>query len=684
MIDKNEIETMQNAILRYTRFRNEREEEGERMVGPTISDKDFFSKHLLLNTKGMGPVAKAVRNGEEKEMRRTFAQYIRSHLKPELLFQSPYEIPENVYMLPNETEEEAGARILTKELVSCGVSHEFGEEVNWFYNPTANQYAEWTWQLNRHNEWKLLAHLYRKSKEERYAKACADLFQSWVKQAVVPDKAKGYETLSWRTIECGIRMGANWPYVLHTFYQSPYFTDDVIVDWYKSVWEHGKRLYEHHMQGNWLVMEMNGLAHIGILMPEFLESKEWFDYAIMQLQKQLNEQIYPDGFQYELSTGYHDVVINNYQRLIRTARAYKVPIPDSFYERLEAATEINVKLMMPNGKVPDINDGAWKSVKEVLLPKMELFPNNPYFQWIVSDGKVGTAPSYTTVALPYAGMMVMRSSWKPNAVWGFFDAGPFGRAHQHEDKLSFLLSVGENVVVTEAGNYAYDSSEMRKYVLSTRGHNTVLVDGFEQNRRKNYRWQEEDIEKEAGMEYRISPECDYAEGVYEDGYGEDAKLFVTHKRSVYFIKRTAMIEEPFFLVIDRLYSKKEHAYELLWHIDSEEITENRVGVTTPQLSIYKSENACASELIYGEKTPNWQGWVATASIQGAYRPVYTWKQIVKGWNTRVVNLFYPKAHKQNPIKTIIAGTDTGQSDVTIVLKDGYKLELYEEGLKGRE
>ena len=36
-------------------------------------------------------------------------------------------------------------------------------------------------------------------------------------------------------------------------------------------------------------------------------------------------------------------------------------------------------------------------------------------------------------------------------------------------------------------NYAYDTSEMRKYVLSTRAHNTIRIDGKDQNTRRSWR-----------------------------------------------------------------------------------------------------------------------------------------------------------------------------------------------------
>ena len=43
------------------------------------------------------------------------------------------------------------------------------------------------------------------------------------------------------------------------------------------------------------------------------------------------------------------------------------------------------------------------------------------------------------------------------------------------------------VLLVEGGVYTYDASVWRKYVLSSRAHNVVLVDGLEQARRKSPR-----------------------------------------------------------------------------------------------------------------------------------------------------------------------------------------------------
>lgn len=650
--------------------------------GPLLDDKSFYQEHLNYSVPGLEKVKEAAEQENYEEAGKQLAAYIRESLTPEKFFTIPYEIPENVYTLPGESEKEAADRICTHNLISCGTPHQFGETVDWFVNPTYNQYKEWTWQLSRHNEWKLLAHVYRQTGDEKYARCCAQLFESWVKQAVRPGEVQGFETLCWRTIECGIRMGANWPYVLHTFYQTPAFTDQILVDWYKSVWEHGKRLHDHHMHGNWLIMEMNGLAQIGILYPVFQESEEWFEFAMKNLGEELSRQVYPDGFQYELSTGYHDVVINNYQRLISVAKTYGREIPESFLATLQKMARINILLRMPDGKVPDINDGCHKAAAELLEPKLALFPDNEEFRWAVSGGTEGRQPEFLSVVLPESGFMVMRNGWDGDAVWGFFDAAPFGRGHQHEDKLSFLIYAGGKYVLTEAGNYAYDDSEMRRYVLSTRSHNTVRVNGTDQNRRKNYAWNDEDIKKHSGIKYNISPDVDYAEGTYDEGYGENADTSAVHTRAVYFVKNVLEGSGPFFLAVDRLKAETEQNYEIVWHLDQETLTITKNGAEGENIVLLTSEENAGTAAVYGQAWPEWQGFVSTANIQGAYAPVYTVKHLLTAADKRVVTLLWPKEKEQEcPVVKVSAPGELTCTEIVLELADGSKVRLDEKDLQ---
>jgi hypothetical protein len=639
-------------------------------TGPLLSDREFFGS-CLPGTAEMEPVRAAAERGDYPGARRAFGRLIRENLRPDLFFRVPYEVPENFYKWPEENDLEAAGRICRNELISCGTLHAFGGEVDWFANPTFNGYKEWTWQLSRHNEWKHLAKVYRDTGDEKYARAAASLFESWVKQALVPpEDTEGGDTLCWRTIECGIRMGANWPYVLHSFYKSPAFTDDIIVDWYKSVREHGRRLRLRHRQGNWLIMEMNGLAQIGILYPELAEAEAWYDYAVKKLGEELDRQIYPDGFQYELSTNYHFVVINNYHRLMLVMEAYGKKAPALYAEKLERAAELYVKIMRPDGRVPDINDGNDHYAASFLGTLGDLFPENKVFRWVVSGGKEGREPDYRSIALPYSGFMIMRSGWGKDQLWALFDGAPFGTGHQHEDKLNLLVYAGGKAVLTEGGNYAYDSSEMRRYVLSTRSHNTMRLDGEDQNRRLNYRWREEDISAHSGLKYRIEEDFDYAEAEYNEGYGPGADRSVSHRRGILFLKKVPAGLCPFFVVIDRFFSgeDKGHFYEILWHLNEDPVELRGNRVSCGEFGILCSGGPGGIALVKGQEYPEWQGWIPGGSgKQGDYKPIHTLIRGLGGGNLRALTLLYPQGV---PPETIEGGSAPEDTEIRIRYRGG--------------
>lgn len=680
-------------------------------TGPLLSDTRFFGELIDCTQPGLEEIPEAAAAGDYAACRRIFATQVRASLQPEKFFQIEYEFGENHFTFPGETEEEAAKRIAKLHLISVGVPHEFEGKVNWFSNPTYNQYKEWTWQLSRHHEWKLLAHQYHLTGDEKHAEVFAGLFDSWVKQAVVPDDSvSGGQTLCWRTIECGIRMGASWPYVLFSFYNSPYFTDDLLVDWYKSVWEHGNRLKLQHRTGNWLIMEMNGLAQIGIFYNQFKQAKEWFDYAVEKLTEELDRQVYPDDFQYELATGYHYVVILNYTRLLRVAKVYDIILPESFLKRLESMLELFVRIMRPDACLPDINDGSDCLAKKYIGKQIDFFPNNKTLQWICNDRIGDGQPDYTSVALDYAGMMIMRTGWNENDIWGFLDAAPFGTGHQHEDKLNFLIHAGGKYILTECGSYAYDDSEMRRYALSTRSHNTVRVNNMDQNRRVCYHWEDEDIQKKSGMIYRIEDTFDYVCGEYDEGYGnceEDtafkdkdindmptgpAYMGVKHQRSVIFMKQPEKVfskiisdSTPFFIVIDRLYSQDDNEYEFLWHLDADEITLHGMDVKADFLHIKNSLDNIKTDgvsLIRCQQSPHWQGWKKGPSgIQGDDAPLPTVRYTTHASNTRVVTIFYPEKYNSDvdhcPIIAVEADRIVDEDTFTLVTKDGNRILVKE-------
>ncbi|MBQ8612124.1 MAG: alginate lyase family protein [Oscillospiraceae bacterium] len=648
-------------------------------AGPLLRDEEFFLECLDPQFPGMNRVNAAVQAKDFAGARKHFAALARKFLdeNAERFFSIPFEPAENVYMLPGENAADACRRVCRHQMVSCGIPHDFGQNnaIDWECNPTENQYAEWTWQLSRHNEWKLLAHEYRRTGDEALAACFTEMFDSWVKQAVWPGDVPGHETKCWRTIECGIRMGANWPYTLFSFYKSCAFTDDLLVDWYKSVWEHGLRLSTQYRIGNWLIMEMNGLGHIGMLYPMFKKSAAWLRQAIDSMEAELDRQMYPDGFQYELSTNYHQVTLNNYQRLIEAATAFGTALPQTLTKKLTDAVLLHIKLMMPDKTLPDLNDGCRLSIPEIARTQQRMLPLDGRLRWVYEGGETGK-PDYTGVALPWSGQVVMRTGWTPQDTWVHFDAGPFGRGHQHEDKLSVLLYANGRLLLSEGGNYAYDDSPMRRYVLSSRAHNTVLVDGKGQDRRSRYDWKDEDIRKKADLCWHIGTEWDHAEGIYNEGY-EGLAADVTHRRTVCFWKTPPQGLPPLLVVIDRLSAGEPHRFEALWHIDSPLTGQAPGRLRFDGLDVLHS--AGEAQVITGCEDPV-QGFVAATREFLHLHPAPCVCVSGNAAQLRMVTVLVPYKADGSHITEVHASADVQDTAFSITLDDGSTLYLDEKEL----
>lgn len=662
------------------------------VVGPRLSDRELFTQCIDTTRPGLQEIPAAAARGDWATARRLLAAEVRQALRPERFLTVPRRFRGRNFMYPDETPAQAAERILRLELISCSTPHQFVGRVDWFANPTFNQYREWTWQLSRHPEWGILAERYRETGDERFAEGFVRFFTSWVRQAVAPEKdTPGSETLCWRTIETGIRMGGVWQWALHSFYRSPHMTDDVLVDWYKSVWEHGWRLRHNHRTGNWLIMEMNGLAQVGLLYPQFTDAPAWKAYALERLVEELDAQVYPDGFQVELSTGYHQVDIRNYQWLIDVYRAFEEPLPDAFHHALERMHAVNLWMMMPDGHLPDVNDGGWADVAPLMADAVASYPERADFLWAHTRGAQGRPPAETSLALPYAGYCLMRTGWEPDAVWALFDGGPFGYGHQHEDKLNLLLHAYGRRLLTEGGNYAYDSSEMRRYVLSTRAHNTIRVDRQDQNRRRDYHRQAFDVTARADLEWETNKSYDLAAAVYDEGYGPEADRTVKHTRKAILVKEPPAGLDPFLIIIDRLHPSDEvlHEYEALWHLDAVETAVEETSVQSRDEGLANLAILPAAvpglqvSVISGQESPEWQGWVAIEDHQqGQYAPTPTVRYTFQAAGpVRLVTVLYPTRPGETcPLRAIEAGAGPNDQDLCLLLTNGSRVEWKEPGL----
>ncbi len=670
-------------------------------VDTHLTHKTFFTKCLDTSFPGLQGIDELARQGRMTEAEEQFGRFLRTFLNPDAYFGAgwdtrftpqewaampprggldtqPYDFVldhsarcDNI-SLPGETTWDVAQRAMKGHVVSCWIEHDFGGEIQWEHDPTGG-YGEWTWQLNRHYEWEIFGYCYAHSGDETYARAFRDQILGFIRQVPEPGNVNGGASLGWRTIEIGIRCAHSWPNAIHDFIRSPSLSDH---DWtliFKSVWENADRLRQHPSAGNWLAMEMNGLAPCGVLYPFFRDAAAWETMGVEKLLRQVNEQVYDDGFHYELSTNYHQVVIDNVLSVVKLYRAVGREAPEQMAQMLERMYDVYPRLATPELDIPNLNDGNRFRLADVLPAAAEQFPHRRDFQYLATGRREGEPPAYTCTHLPYSGMAIFRSGWQADDLWCFFEAAPLGFGHQHEDKLNLLLYAYGCEMITEAGRNAYDNSPRHVYSLQTQGHNAVLVDGKGQYRRPTYRPDSIRLHEHADMGYRDTAAFAAAEGVYDETFGP-ALPDIRHRRRVVYVKAPAYAD-PFILVIDRLLGDgRPHEYRCLWHYTDHPYTidgcDIRLHVSDTVTLDTLTAGYDAARVVRGQTEPEWQGWLADIDVN-IHAPIPTAELTrTTAADLRTVTVLAPSKGHPCRILSVEAGDGAADTDILLHTQDG--------------
>jgi len=607
-------------------------------AGPRMTDDDLFAG-LDLTWPGLEAVAAAVANSDRAAAKHALAEYYRHRTKPVCHIA----LGEKADPKPASPDLARAERALRHEFESIGLPHTFGPAIDWHYDKTAEpggKYApnnEWTWQLNRHPEWLALSRAYRDNWDEKYAKEFVAQMTGWARDCPMPDDAGNVPRSAWRTIETGIRASLIWPELWYRFVPSPSMTDEALLTFLKAYIDHARHLMAWHTSGNWLAMEGNGLFHVGVLFPEFKAAKAWRDTAEKWIYAELDNQVYADGVQIELASGYHHVSLGNFLGLYEIARLNSLPLPADFLKRLEKMYDFDVYGAMPDRRLPGVQDGGYMDVRGALREAAGLFPDRQDFRWYASDGKEGRPPAETSHAFPYAGYYVMRSGWEADARWLWFDGGPFGYGHQHEDKLQIIVAAYGKRFLVDPGTFAYERSKWRSYFIDSPSHNVVLVDGQPQRRRGQPR--DSYVVRQPLPHLWVSePAFDYAEATFDEDFGGAVKRNVTHTRAVLFIKPAGSAGVParlpasdFWVILDTLTAKdgKEHTYDALFHFDARVKPDGLRLVTQDageaNLTVAaRPDPGVSLKVIEGQEDPV-QGWLPgrRSSVRPAPVGIYT-------------------------------------------------------------
>jgi hypothetical protein len=421
------------------------------------------------------------------------------------------------------------------------VRHQFGSDVDWHIQFFEDK--ESTVSLNFQPFLRNLAAAYLETGAPRYAEHAARLMWSWYRQCPVPNHRQ--YTGPWRTLEVGGRPWRVWLDVISHLGQTAPFDAATHSMLARSRLEHMRYLIAFcGGPNNWYQVEASGLAVAALCSPELKLADAYLRIALRRLKWINSVAYYDDGFQFELSHGYHAFPTMAITSVVRAAQARSVTLPGDFVQCVEKAHEMYLYAAQPDHILPMFNDCGPQPTDPApfLRGAAEMFLRDD-FQWGGTHGREGNAPDHTSHAWHSAGYYVMRNKWGEDGQFLFFDGAPWGASHQHEDKLNFTLYAGGRLLIGDPNIYSYSPTELTHYFKASRSHNVVMVDGRGQARRFR---PEARLSTPGRTEWVTLPGFDFVSSEYLEGFapdpfpnrgeGSEVDTSIAHRRAIFYVK----------------------------------------------------------------------------------------------------------------------------------------------------
>jgi len=589
-----------------SRFRNIRVVEREVTPGPRMTDEDFIA---ALNPDHPGlEFLKGAPNGSTLT---EVARYFRSSgFDRELV---PSEQAPNGD--PDQADRVRDGRVLGQD---------WSEAIDWEANPTG--YIEWTLAIHYLLFLRPAIDAFLETGKAEYALAIERYIADWMRHCPVPYgvRAGGYP---WgHSLVVAIRPFSTLVDVFRVLCACPETDDTTIIDMLKSIYEHQAYLhsFESYPPSNKTIAEARTIAALGCAFPEFNGAAHWREEGYRRLLEDMRVQVMPDGASYELTPGYQMSIATWFLESFQVAQKFNHPLDPELEAGIRSMFDWCVAITRPDFTHPSVSDaGSMDSKYGESLERPGRILDNPAAAWVGTEGREGAHPDYESVALRDSGYFMMRSGWDRDARYLFFEGGPYGRWHQHEDKLNFEVYAHGTPFIVDPGITSYYTNPWTRFYTTTQAHNTVLVDGRPQARGRNQtidQWVESARKKTV---WHSDDHSDVAVASYDAPYA-DLDAAVRHRRAVIFVK------PDYFMVFDELTGEGTHTYEAFFHfmpfrllIDADTGAVRTGRMNAPNLELIPLTRM-TPRLICGRNDPV-QGWLAVSG-QDVPAPVAVYKR----------------------------------------------------------
>ncbi|WP_141504063.1 alginate lyase family protein [Paenibacillus luteus] len=554
-----------------------------------MPDDYFLAQELRLERPGMEEVAERIEQRDVMGARDAYLRNIRFGVEKRYYYgfddiSTLFEVARTHY----QHDEEARRAIEEADRITEGDIPLYKERRASFeggvydWNSSLHDSSQYQLHLVRFSYVKYLVRAYGLTGDEKYAQCFNEMMDHFFSDNPMPmDSTFRWHICTWDPLSTGIRMFTlAEPFVV--FFDSPAFLPEVKLKMIKAFQQHGRYVRQYlAASGNHVCTQLRGLVQIALLLPELKESEEWLNLALEQLPGSTLGNLYEDGVQFEASPSYHVVVMRDLYELVPLLEAHALEaVP--YREMLEKMYEVLMHLIAPDGHLAKFGDtdvhadneisdamclgaylferGDFKSLGDSRLPFSLLWRLGPTAVHLY-EGLISTPPVRTSACFPIGGYLMSRQSWDRNAMYMAMRAGVGIHGHAHSDALSLILYANGREIVVDSGSGVYEWNKERKYMVSTRAHNTVVVDGQDQHVRSLH-WIAPPTAACRIWNYRSEAQYDY---FYASHYGytryDDP---VIHSRKVLFVKNR------YWLIVDLFEAREWHNYEQYYHLPSGE------------------------------------------------------------------------------------------------------------------
>ena len=167
--------------------------------------------------------------------------------------------------------------------------------------------VKFPWEIARFQHAIIIGNAYLITKNEIYTKSFIYQFRDWI------NNNPARYGIHWaNTMEVGIR-SATLSLGLLFFIESKELNQEFLNLFLKSMNEHGEHIYNNleNLQtnnSNHYIGNLFGIFFLSLIFPFFPNSKKWQAFAQKELEKEIYDQTFDDGWGFESSTTYHKLI----------------------------------------------------------------------------------------------------------------------------------------------------------------------------------------------------------------------------------------------------------------------------------------------------------------------------------------------------------------------------------------